>query len=219
MEEKKKNDIDIDEIDFGTSPKKYTIRYIESFSSSKQDEVKSFKIHSIVSLVSFTIAIAVGYKLDLQKEMTNFYDWIRSVITHVFSIVGGYCGFDALLNWSVSRAYKKSLDEYNTIYVGERLGSLENVDFASYHDIQEAVSKKDFEKANRLLDVVEDTEISVKDELMKYREMAIIYNIARENNDEAAMTTIAAELARKGKQLIPKDEEEEKEEETKGPEL
>ena len=80
-------------------------------------------------------------------------------------------------------------------------------------------SKKDFEKANSLLDVVEDTEISVKDELMKYREMAIKYNIARENNDEAAMTTIAAELARKGKQLIPKDEEEEKEEETKGPEL
>lgn len=222
-EEQKKKDVDIDQIYFGYAPKRHTVARIQTYSELTNEYSKKAKISAIASVVCFSIAVVCSYKIDISEYITDFFTWLRSVGFGSSLALGMLSGVSALASKLTAKSTKQELDRSNAVYVGERLGNLEDIDFSDYDKIEEAVSQNDFETANRILDTVEEDEVSIKGELKKWREMAIKYSVAIDNNDQAAMTTIAAEFAKKGRQLIPDDEEEKEQtvesEETKGPKL
>ena len=219
-EEQKKKDVDIDQIYFGYAPKRHTVACIQTYSELTNEYSKKAKINAIASVVCLAIASVCSYKLNFTEHVTDFYTWLRSFgIGSMFGL-SLVSGISALAGKLTAKSTKQELDRSNAVYVGERLGNLEDIDFSDYDKIEKAVFQNDFETANRILDTVEEDEVSIKGELKKWREMAIKYSVAIDNNDQAAMTTIAAEFAKKGRQLIPDDEEEKEEnKETEGPKL
>ncbi len=191
--------------------KEFTIKQI--IKGSDLSRIKQLKVAIIIDSIGIALEMLIamnGLRIGINGMKEYNY--------HPFTIVATAIGvlFPTLLAiFAAHLAHKEkkeiasinaSLNEQQILRVGERMEGL-SLDESDYNQISEAIHEHSFERASALLDKLEmeqspkELNETEREELKKFKDMAIRFNAAANNHDQSAINSIAGELIIAGRNI------------------
>ena len=193
--------------------KEFTIKQIIRYDEMKSDSEKLLKFNitynTVLAVISgfYTFNVINAGVNSVEKYGAKAYIIISTIIgASIFAIISAYNIHRTRKNKKLLDAVNDGLTEQQALRAGERLSSL-NLTDREYNIISDAISDRNYVKANAILDRLE-MEQSPKEiieneraELVKLKDMVTRFNIAATNGDQNAVNSIAGELMMAGKSI------------------